>query len=133
MENTQKELLIVNPFIGETNILNTIKKRAEAGVKVKILTRTPDSRSNDAGKKNDLIQGLQDHGIEVFLKDSIHAKMMVFDRGVAILSSMNLYAHSLAGGSWEAGIATSSSEILNEILNVVNSKIDDKDTKRLGS
>jgi len=132
VENVQKEMLIVNPFLGKTNILDSVGKKAKDGVKVKILTRSPESEKNadSADKKRDFVQSLHDNDIEVFLNDYIHAKIMVFDRGVAIISSMNIYPHSLAGGSWEAGIATSSSEVLNEILNVVNSKIDDKETKK---
>jgi len=131
VENAQKELLIVNPFLGKTNILDSVRGKSKDGIKVKILTRSPSSERNGeaAEKKTEFVSALHENDIEIFLNDYIHAKIMVFDRGVAIISSMNLYPHSLAGGSWEAGIATSSSEVLNEILNVINSKIDDKETK----
>lgn len=126
VENVRTELLIVNPYVGKANILNEMKGRAQKGVKIKILTRFP-----EVGDKQEFIQNLQGYGVEVFTNPSVHAKIMVFDRGVAIVSSMNLYASSLAGASWEAGIATSSTEVVNKILTSVTQKFEEKETTGL--
>ena len=124
VENVRKELLIVNPFLDKANIVNMIRERAQEGIKSRILTRSPDP------SKKEFIDNLNEYGIEVFTNDSIHAKIMIFDRGVTVVSSMNLYAYSVGGGSWEAGIATSSDVLISDILNIVNSKFDEKETKR---
>lgn len=120
VENVRTELLIVNPYVDKANILNEMKFLAQKGVKIKILTRPPEME-----EKTELIQNLHSYGIEVFTNKSVHAKIMVFDRGVSIVSSMNLYAFSIGGGSWEAGIATSSEDIVSEILNRINLKFDE--------
>ena len=99
-----------------------MKVLARRGVKIKILTRPP-----DGDDKREIIENLIGYGIEVFTNKSVHAKIMVFDRGVSIISSMNLYAFSVGGGSWEAGIATSSEDVVSEVLNSINLKLDERE------
>jgi|GEM_PF-1259441 len=127
VENVRTELLIVNPYVDKANILNEMKVLAQKGIKIKILTRPPEVKD-----KQELIDNLHEYGIEVFTNKAVHAKIMVFDRGVSIVSSMNLYAFSAGGGSWEAGIATSSEDVVSEVLNRVNLKFDEKETDRWG-
>ena len=127
VDNVQKELLIVSPYIDKTSIMDSIKIRAENGVKVRVLTRSPEN-NNKASSKIQFINNLVEYGVEVKINESVHAKILVFDRGVALISSMNLYAYSVGGGSWEAGIATTSPEVLNEILTVVDSKFSERES-----
>lgn len=124
IENVRTELLIVNPFIGKSNMINVMKDRAQKGSKIKILTRL-----QDTAEKNDVIAHLPEYGMEIFVNQSVHAKIMIFDRGVAIISSMNLNAFSVGGGSWEAGIATCSEDVVSDILNGINMKFDEKETR----
>lgn len=127
VENVRTELLIVNPYVDKAGILNDMKVLAKRGVKIKILTRPP-----DGDDKQEIIENLHGYGIEVFTNKSVHAKIMVFDRGVSIISSMNLYAFSVGGGSWEAGIATSSEDVVSEVLNGINLKFDEKESNGWG-
>jgi hypothetical protein len=85
-------------------------------------------RPPEGKDKCDVIDKLQEYGMEILTNPSVHAKIMVFDRRVAIVSSMNLYAYSVGGGSWEAGIATCSEDVLNDVLNGINMKFDEKET-----
>ncbi len=128
LENVRAELLITNPFVDKTDILNDMKGLGQKGIKIKILTRPPETK-----EKKEVIENLDAYGIEVFTNPQIHAKIMVFDRGVAIVSSMNLYAYSIGGGSWEAGIATSSEDVVSEILNRLGAKFEERETSRFGS
>lgn len=127
VDSVQTELLIVNPYVDKANTINDLRALAKKGVKIKILTRPPD---ND--DKKEVIESLFSDGIEIFTNKSIHAKIMVFDRGVSIISSMNLYAFSAGGGSWEAGIATSCGDIVSEVLNRINLKFDERESKGWG-
>jgi 5'(3')-deoxyribonucleotidase len=123
IENVRTELLIVNPFVDKTNMVNDMKGSAQKGRKIRLLIRPPEGKD-----KCDVIDKLQEYGMEILTNPSVHAKIMVFDRGVAIISSMNLYAYSVGGGSWEAGIATCSEDVLNDVLNGINMKFDEKET-----
>ena len=51
--------------------------------------------------------------------DAVHAKMIVLDRAVAIVSSMNFYSSSTAGISWEAGIVTFEDTVVESITNAI--------------
>jgi hypothetical protein len=123
IENVRTELLIVNPFIDKANMVNDMKGSAQKGRRIRLLIRPPEGK-----EKCDQIDKFQEYGLEILTNPSIHAKIMVFDRGVAIISSMNLYAFSVGGGSWEAGIATCSEDVLNDVLNGINMKFEEKET-----
>jgi len=129
VNNVQKELLIVSPYIDRTSIMDSIKLRAEDGVKVRVLTRNPERIERNNAKIN-FINNLSEYGVDVNTNEAVHAKILVFDRGVSLMSSMNLYAHSVGGASWEAGIVTTSTDVLNEILTTVDSKFSERETKR---
>jgi hypothetical protein len=123
IENVRTELLVVNPFIDKSNLVNTMKNRSQKGIIIKVLTKPPELK-----EKTEFVDNLQEYKIDVSVNKSIHAKIMVFDRGVAIISSMNLFAFSLGGGSWEAGIATCSEDVVSEVLNGITLKFDEKET-----
>jgi phosphatidylserine/phosphatidylglycerophosphate/cardiolipin synthase-like enzyme len=127
VESVRTELLIVNPYVDKADILNDMKALPKRGVKIKILTRPQEGED-----KREIIENLIGYGIEVFTNKSVHAKIMVFDRGVSIVSSMNLYAFSVGGGSWEAGIATSSEEVVSEVLNSISQKLDEREANGWG-
>ncbi len=127
VKNVQKELLIISPYIDRTSIMDSIKLRAENGVKVRVLTRNLESNEKNYAKIN-FINNLQEYGVDVNTNEAVHAKILVFDRGVCLISSMNLYAHSIGGASWEAGIVTTSTDVLNEILTTVDSKFSERET-----
>lgn len=123
IENVRTELLIINPYVDMANIVNLMKERVQKGCKVSLLTRAPIDR-----EKMDVLNNLQEYGMKVLTNKTVHAKIMVFDRGVAIISSMNLYAFSVGGGSWEAGIATCSEDTISDILNTVFMKMEERET-----
>ncbi|WP_019176270.1 phospholipase D-like domain-containing protein [Methanomassiliicoccus luminyensis] len=128
VENVRTELLIVNPYVDKGNIMDQLKILAQnKSLKIKILTRPPET-----GDKQEFMDVLRRYGIEVFTNKNIHAKIMVFDRGVAIVSSMNLIAYSAGGGSWEAGIATSSEDVVSEVVNKINLKFDEREASGWG-
>jgi len=123
IENVRTELLVINPFVDMASIVNLMKERVQKGCNVTLLTRPPANAD-----KNEVLNNLQEYGIKVLTNKSVHAKIMVFDRGVAIISSMNLYAFSVGGGSWEAGIATCSEDAVSDVLNTVFLKMEEKET-----
>jgi len=122
LENVRTELLVINPFVDMANIVNLMKERVQKGCKVTLLTRAPGK------EKTEVLNNLQEYGMKVLTNKTVHAKIMVFDRGVAIISSMNLYAFSVGGGSWEAGIATCSEDTVSDVMNTVFMKLEEKET-----
>jgi phosphatidylserine/phosphatidylglycerophosphate/cardiolipin synthase-like enzyme len=47
----------------------------------------------------------------------VHVKLIVVDLAIAIISSMNFYAESSAGASWEAGLVSIDHKVVSSIAN----------------
>ena len=87
---------------------------SEKGVQVKMLTRDIESQQF----KRELSKGVM-----ISYDESVHAKLIIVDKRVGIVSSMNFYAGSTAGQSWEAGIVTTNKAAVISIANSVLGKI----------
>ena len=66
---------------------------------------------------------LKEKGISIFYEEIIHAKMIISDNKVAIVSSMNFYAHSSAGASIEAGLVSINSKVVRKAHNFLSKMI----------
>ncbi|TFH09406.1 MAG: hypothetical protein E4H14_04465, partial [Candidatus Thorarchaeota archaeon] len=58
---------------------------------------------------------LKEAGIELVYNETIHAKVIMVDDSVVVVSSMNMYAHSSGGGVWEAGIVSWDTDTIESI------------------
>jgi phosphatidylserine/phosphatidylglycerophosphate/cardiolipin synthase-like enzyme len=72
------------------------------------------------GDRKDEYHGfLKKAGIDMTYNKSVHAKIMVLDRAIAIVSSMNLYSASTAGASWEAGLISIENTVVESVMNSI--------------
>lgn len=113
------EILIVNYLIERTHLAENLRKPAQdENIVVRIVIRPIDD-----DKKREYHKLLKDSGVEVFYNETVHAKLVVVDRAVAIVSSMNFTVFSTGGQSWEAGMVTIEPNIANtvadSILNII--------------
>ncbi len=113
IEQAKQEILVTNPFVKRCHISEALIRMNKEGVCVKLVTRGIDT--TQFGKE--LVKR-----VFVTYDDSIHAKLIIVDRRVAIASSMNFYAGSSAGECWEAGITTTNEIVVNSIIRSVNEK-----------
>ena len=86
---------------------------SEKGINVKLLTRSSEQYSRE----------LLEKGVLVAYYDSVHAKLIVVDRCVGIVSSMNMVASSSGGALWEAGIITLEEKTVISIASSILNKI----------
>jgi hypothetical protein len=114
IEQARQEILIANPFVKRCHVSNALKSQGEKGVTVKLLTRGIGTKQFE----RELTKG-----VLTFNDESIHAKLMVVDRRVGIVSSMNFYAGSSAGECWEAGIVSLNLKVVREIARSIVAKI----------
>lgn len=112
--NANIEVLVANPYIRKCHISNTLMSMGEKGINVKIITRSSPER---------YIKELSEKRIAVTYDDSVHAKLIVVDRRVGIVSSMNFFAASSGGASWEAGLVTTERSIVQSIAGSILDKI----------
>jgi phosphatidylserine/phosphatidylglycerophosphate/cardiolipin synthase-like enzyme len=103
----------VNPFVNECDLSDTLRDTAENGKNVTLITRHPDSGNE---KYHDI---LKNTGVRIFHNNRTHAKIIIVDRSVAVVSSMNFFASSSGGKSWEAGLVTIENTVVESALNAI--------------
>lgn len=115
---SNKRVVVVNPYVDKCSLSDKLKNACSSGRGVLLITRSPDSDKEDYGKeqKKRYHQVLSEYGVQVFYNDYVHVKLMLVDDLLAVLSSMNLYASSSGGRSWEAGFVTWEERAVNAVI-----------------
>ncbi|TFH04347.1 MAG: hypothetical protein E4H14_14960, partial [Candidatus Thorarchaeota archaeon] len=98
VSRAEQSVLVINPFVNKGHVSNELFKVCEKNIEISVITRSPDSQ-----KYIDFHEKLKEAGIELVYNETIHAKVIMVDDSVVVVSSMNMYAHSSGGGVWEAG------------------------------
>ncbi len=123
ISHAKSNVLVVNPFIEYCDLSNTLSDAIKKGVCVQIITREPrDKYADKLEKKQDYLSQLVNEGIDLKYNNKVHAKIVVVDSIIAIVSSMNFYPESSAGVSWEAGLISLQAKIVESIINSVKTK-----------
>jgi len=130
IKGSQKELLIVNPFVSKCNLSDSLLQAVNEGKNVTLVTRPPDTRNSLYGEKSDEYHKIiRNSGIELIYFNVVHAKLMVIDRAVAIASSMNMTVTSTAGASWEAGIISVEENVVESVMDSIRKLIETPESK----
>lgn len=108
------EILVANPFVQRCHLSNSLMEISKKGINVKLITRS---------FSKPYINEFSDSRVSTTYDESVHAKIILVDRCVGIVSSMNLFANSSGGGSWEAGLVTTGRNAVQSISRSVLNKI----------
>lgn len=126
IRRAKKEILLVNPFVVECNLSNTLIDAVKNKAKVIVVTRNPSGFDNRFDRP-EVIQEKQKYhetlikeGITINYEPRIHAKLIVVDNQIAIISSMNFVTSSSGGSSWEAGMISIDDSIVNSVHNTIH-------------
>jgi hypothetical protein len=112
------DVLIANPFIQDCDLSNTLREASKNGINVRIITRPPGDKNPEyLKKKQEYHSKLKQEGVSLFYDAKMHAKLIVVDSAIAAVSSMNFYADSSAGVSWEAGLVSTNQKVVKSIAN----------------
>lgn len=105
IRQARKEVLLVNPYIEQCHLSNTLIDAVTNKASVIVITRPIDDvRQEVREEKEAYHESLKKEGIKINYDRRIHAKLLVVDEQVAVISSMNFYSFSTGGSSWEAGM-----------------------------
>ena len=120
ISNSKTEVLVVNPYVDNCDLSNTLREASKKGVQVKLVTRAPNvDMDRYWEQKNEYHLMLKKEGITLTYNKKAHAKLVAIDRAVAIVSSMNFYSGSSAGLSWEAGLVTIEETVVESIVDSI--------------
>ncbi len=129
IQRASREILLVNPFIGRVALIQELIDKSSK-VDLTVITREPEGSYADDNWQ--LLDELNERG-KVYINPTVHAKVLIVDRAVAVVSSMNMIPTSVSGSSWEAGLVTFDSNVVEEILREVLKLRDRKSTGILES
>jgi len=112
--NAQAEVLVVNPWIKTCNLSDTIREAAQKKASITVVARPADDEEGEK-YQNYLLQA----GVKIYHNQKVHAKIIVVDRALAVVSSMNFIVQSSGGQSWEAGLVTIDPSVVEDIVNSI--------------
>lgn len=116
IRRARKEILLVNPFIEECNLSKALLEKTGNKPKVSVITQVPkDYRPEILKEKQQFHEKLKNAGIIINYDPRIHAKLLVVDQQIAIISSMNFIVTSSGGRSWEAGMISIDDSIVTSV------------------
>jgi phosphatidylserine/phosphatidylglycerophosphate/cardiolipin synthase-like enzyme len=111
IEKAKDEILVTSPFVDSCHPIRLLIEAKDRRVNVRIVTTRPKKDREDS-KKVECHALLRKKGVNVHYISTIHAKIIIIDRKIAIVSSMNLYSGSTGGGLEEAGIISFESKVV---------------------
>lgn len=106
------EILVTSPFLDSCFLATALHEARDRRVNVKIVARRPKKDKDDL-PKIECQAYLRKKGVSIHYINTIHSKIIVIDRKIALLSSMNLYSGSTGGGLLEAGIVSFEGKVVD--------------------
>jgi len=94
-------VIVANPFIDFSTPIQMLIETKQKGKRVVLITRPHKNL-----RVKQIHKRLKNSGISLLYYKGLHAKILVIDNEVSVVSSMNLIKNATAGLSWEAGIVT---------------------------
>jgi phosphatidylserine/phosphatidylglycerophosphate/cardiolipin synthase-like enzyme len=108
------QILVTNPFIDSCHFTKSLENAVLRKISVKVVARRPKDNIDDTTKR-ECQTNLRKVGIQIHYDNQIHAKIVVIDNIVAIVSSMNLYSASSGGFTKEAGIVSIDEKVVASV------------------
>jgi phosphatidylserine/phosphatidylglycerophosphate/cardiolipin synthase-like enzyme len=104
----QDEILVTSPYVDSCFLATALQRAVERRIKVKVVARRPiDQKTQKIDvSKAEYQANLRKEGVFIHYINQIHSKIIIIDRKIAIVSSMNLYSGSTGGATLEAGIVS---------------------------
>ncbi|MCW4048323.1 MAG: phospholipase D-like domain-containing protein [Candidatus Bathyarchaeota archaeon] len=110
LTNAFNTVIVVNPFFDLSTPTQLMIKAKQNGKTVVLVTRPP--RGSHFKKLHKI---MEEKGVTLLYHNDLHAKVIVIDDLLAVVSSMNFKQRASAGITWEAGIVTVNKAIVNSI------------------
>jgi len=101
ISKANETIIVVNPFLDMITPTKLLIEATRKNKRVVLVTRPPNKSYTRKDHKL-----LLDSGVTVLYNNNLHAKILIFDNKIAVVSSMNFLMSATAGFSWEAGIIT---------------------------
>lgn len=131
--NSKKQVLVVNPYVDQCNLSDSLWKTVDKKKEVVLITQPleKDKIETSRIRKEKQLKILRNKGVRVITNERVHAKIIVVDKAVAIVSSMNFTGLSEGGSSWEAGLVTKDDDVVETIIDSILTLIERPDSEKM--
>lgn len=110
MKNAKRTIIVVNPFIDLSTPAQLLIEAKQQGKTVVLVTRPHSTQ-----RAKDVHNTLANSRISMLYHENLHAKIIIIDDSLAIITSMNFIQRATAGVSWEAGLVTIDKWVVSKI------------------
>jgi len=123
IEHANVDVLVTNPYVERCHLSNTLTSAIAKGTRVRLVTRSPTSERYHQIMRQKYHSKLKEEGVSITYDDSVHAKLIVVDRAVATVSSMNFVVSSSGGASYEAGLVTVERNVVQSVARSIINRL----------
>jgi len=110
LKNARRTIIVVNPFIDLSTPAQLLIEAKQQGKTVVLVTRPHSTQ-----RAKDVHKTLANSRISILYHENLHAKIIMIDDSLAIITSMNFIQRATAGVSWEAGLVTIDKWVVSKI------------------
>jgi len=128
ISNAEYSVVISNPYVQKCSLSDTLIEASKKKIGVLLLTRPIHSRDRYYREKQEYHESLKSSNVTMAYHDNIHAKMVIVDECVAIVSSLNFTSSSSSGRAWEAGMVTIDPAVVNTVSKSLDGILESRDT-----
>ena len=125
----QSQILVTNPYVDSCYLTTALARAFERKIKTCIVARRPDPKKDKT--KIECQEKLKKTGMVIHYNNQIHAKIIVLDDKVAIVSSMNLYSGSSGGATIEAGMVSIDEKVVETVANYILRLLKEPESKEV--
>jgi len=126
--NAQSSVLVSNPFVERCALSDTLIEARTVDKHVLLLTRPIHSKDRYYSSKKDYHELIKSANVVLAYNENIHAKIIVVDGCVAVISSLNFISTSSPGKTWEAGIVSFDPNVVKKVNDSLDSILKSRDT-----
>jgi len=114
ISNSKKSIMLCAPFISKSIIKKVLGEVKDSNVKMTVITRSHTPSFINGSSDIEAIEYLIDKGIKVYNYQNLHAKVYVFDKKQALVTSSNLTYNGL-NRNFEYGLMVDDKDVLVKI------------------
>lgn len=129
IDYSKTEVIVVNPKVYPCSLSDKLKETGDRSIK--IITQSPlsEGKKNEVSLRQKYHRVLLKKGVRIFYNDRIHAKMILSDGKIGIVSSLNFKSKSSSGRNHEAGMTTWQIEAIESIKKYIDNLLNDDETE----
>jgi len=128
ISNAEYRVVVSNPYVEKCSLSDTLIEARKKEVNVLLLTRPIYSKDRYYREKRAYHESLKSSNVTMAYHDNIHAKMVIVDECVAIVSSLNFTSSSSSGRAWEAGMVSIGPDVVKTVSESLDGILGSRDT-----